>query len=111
MPRILTRDRDNPERLRSEAAYAHLCGVAPIPVSSGRTNRHRLNRAGDRAANSALYTIALCRMRNEPRTRAYIQRRTQQGLSKKDILRCLKRYIAREVHTAILADLEALTTT
>jgi transposase len=102
---------DNPERLRSEAAYAHLCGVAPIPVSSGRTNRHRLNRAGDRAANSALYTIALSRMRNEPRTLAYIQRRTQQGLSKKDILRCLKRYIAREVHTAILADLTALAIT
>jgi transposase len=108
---LLTTAGDNPDRLRSEAAYAHLCGVAPIPVSSGRTNRHRLNRAGDRAANSALYTIALCRMRSEPRTRAYIQRRTQQGLSKKDILRCLKRYIAREVHTAILADLEALTTT
>jgi transposase len=102
---------DNPERLRSDAALAHLCGVAPIPVSSGRTDRHRLNRAGDRAANSALYTIALCRMRNDPRTRAYVDRRTKQGLSKKEILRCLKRYIIREVHTALLADFTALTTT
>lgn len=101
---------DNSERLRSEAAFAHLCGVAPIPVSSGRTDRHRLDRAGDRAANNALYTIALCRMRNDPRTRAYVDRRTKQGLSKKDILRCLKRYIAREAHTALLADLTSLNT-
>jgi transposase len=92
---------DNPERLRSEAAFAHLCGVAPIPASSGRTDRHRLNRAGDRAANSALYTIALCRMRNDPRTRAYVDRRTKQGLSKKEILRCLKRYIARETYSLL----------
>jgi transposase len=101
---------DNPDRLRSEAALAHLCGAAPIPASSGRTDRHRLNRGGDRAANNALHTIVLCRMRYDPRTRAYVQRRTKQGLSKKEIMRCLKRYIVREVHTALLADFAALTT-
>ena len=80
---------DNPQRLRSEAAFAHLCGVAPIPASSGRTDRHRLNRGGDRRANHALWRIALVRMRCHPPTRAYVQRRTKQGLSKPDILRCL----------------------
>jgi transposase len=101
---------DNPDRLRCEAALAHLCGAAPIPASSGRTDRHRLNRGGDRAANNALHTIALSRMRYEPRTRAYVERRTKQGLSKKEIMRCLKRYIVREVHTALLADFTALNT-
>jgi transposase len=89
---------DNPQRLRSEAAFAHLCGTAPIPASSGRTHRHRLNRGGDRRANNALWRIALVRMRCHPPTRAYVQRRTKQGLSKLDIMRCLKRYIAREVY-------------
>ena len=89
---------DNPQRLRGEAAFAHLCGVAPIPASSGRTDRHRLNRGGDRHANNALWRIALVRMRCHPPTRAYVQRRTKQGLSKLDIMRCLKRYIAREVY-------------
>jgi transposase len=89
---------DNPQRLRGEAAFAHLCGVAPIPASSGRTHRHRLNRGGDRHANNALWRIALVRMRCHPPTRAYVERRTKQGLSKLDILRCLKRYIAREVY-------------
>jgi transposase len=93
---------DNPNRLHNEAAFAHLCGVAPLPASSGRTNRHRLNRGGDRAANHALHTIALSRMRWDPRTRAYLTRRTTQGLSKKEIMRCLKRYIARDIHTALL---------
>jgi transposase len=101
---------DNPDRLRSEAALAHLCGAAPIPASSGRTDRHRLNRGGDRAANNALHTIVLCRMRYHPRTRDYVERRTKQGLTKKEIMRCLKRYIVREVHTALLADFAALTT-
>jgi transposase len=101
---------DSPDRLRSEAALAHLRGAAPIPASSGRTDRHRLNRGGDRAANHALYEITLCRMRHDPRTRAYLQRRTKQGLSKKEIMRCLKRYIVREVHTALLADFAALNT-
>lgn len=89
---------DNPDRLRSEAAFAHLCGAAPIPASSGRTDRHRLNRGGDRAANAALYRIVLCRLRWDPRTRHYVERRTKQGLTKPEIIRCLKRYIAREIY-------------
>ncbi len=96
---------DNPDRLTSEAAFAHLCGVAPIPASSGRTQRHRLNRGGDRQANHALWRIAMTRLRYDQRTRAYRDRRAAQQLSNKDILRCLKRYIAREVHRAILTDL------
>jgi transposase len=102
---------DNPHRLRSEAALAHLCGAAPIPASSGRTDRHRLNRAGDRAANSSLYIIALCRMRYDPRTKAYVERRTKQGLTKKEIIRCLKRYIVREVHSALLQDFQRMAST
>jgi transposase len=100
---------DNPHRINTEAALAHLCGAAPIPASSGRRDRHRLNRGGDRQANRALHTIALIRLRHDPRTRHYMQRRTHEGLSKRDILRCLKRYIAREIHTTLLADLAALT--
>lgn len=92
---------DNPDRLASEAAFAHLCGAAPIPASSGRRDRHRLNRGGDRAANHALHTIVLCRMRHDERTRAYVERRTGQGLSKKDIMRCLKRHVAREVYKVL----------
>ena len=96
---------DNPQRITSESSFAHLCGVAPIPASSGKTTgRHRLNRGGDRAANAALYRIALCRLRHDPATRSYVQRRTTDGKSKKDIIRCLKRYIAREVYTAIQTD-------
>jgi len=89
---------ENTERLRSEAAFAMLCGVAPIPASSGKTHRHRLNRGGDRQANAALYRITLCRLRWDKRTQAYMQRRTTEGLSKKDIIRCLKRLIAREIY-------------
>jgi len=96
---------DNPERLRSEAALAALCGVSPLPASSGKTTRHRLNRGGDRAANNALWTIAMVRMRSDPRTRAYVDRRTQEGLSGKEIHRCLKRYLVRELYPLILADL------
>lgn len=92
---------DNPDRLRSEASFAHLCGVAPIPASSGRTHRHRLSRGGDRAANNALYTIVLTRLRNDPRTQAYLDRRTAEGLSKPEIIRCLKRHVAREVYRAL----------
>jgi transposase len=99
---------DNPDRLRSEAALAHLCGVAPIPASSGRKDRHRLNRGGDRAANNALHTIVLCRMRYDQRTREYADRRTKQGLGKKEIMRCLKRYVVREVHTALLTDFQII---
>jgi len=75
-----------------------LCGVAPIPASSGKTNRHRLNRGGDRQANAALYRVVLSRMRWDQRTRAYVARRTTEGLSKKEIIRCLKRPIAREIY-------------
>lgn len=89
---------DNPERLRSESAFAMLCGVAPLPASSGKTRRHRLNRGGDRQANAALYRIVMCRLRWDPRTRAYMERRTREGLSKKEIMRCLKRYTAREIY-------------
>ena len=89
---------DNPDRLHSEAAFAALCGASPIPASSGKTKRHRLNHGGDRQANRALYTIALSRMAHDDRTRAYVQRRTKEGLSKKEIIRCLKRYIARELY-------------
>jgi transposase len=92
---------ENPERMRSEAAFAHLTGAAPIPASSGRTHRHRLNRGGDRAANNALHTIVLVRMRYDQRTRAYVERRTTEGLSKKEIMRCLKRFVAREVYHAL----------
>jgi transposase len=89
---------DNPDRLHSEAAFASLCGVSPVPASSGKTKRHRLNRGGDRQANRALYTITISRMAHDPRTRAYVERRTKEGLSKKEIIRCLKRYIARELY-------------
>ena len=97
----------NAERIRDEAAFAHLCGVAPIPASSGKTSRHRLNFGGDRQANAALYLIAVCRLRYCQRTRAYAARRTAEGRSKRDILRCLKRYIAREIFNALRADLAA----
>ena len=93
---------DNPHRLRSQAAFAMLCGAAPLPASSGRTQRHRLNRGGDRQANCALYQIVLCRLRWDPGTRAYAQRRTAEGMGKKEIIRCLKRYIAREAYAALL---------
>jgi transposase len=102
---------DNPARLRSEASFAHLCGVAPIPASSGRTDRHRLNRGGDRQANAALYRIVLSRLRWDARTRAYVERRTRQGLSKMDIVRCLKRYVAREVYTVLTSTNHAASTT
>jgi transposase len=92
---------DNPERLRSEAGFAALCGVSPVPASSGRTVRHRLNRGGDRAANSALHIIAIGRLRTDTRTKAYVARRIAEGHSKLEAIRCLKRYIAREVYTLI----------
>jgi transposase len=98
----------NIERLPSEAAFAHLCGASPIPASSGQTRRHRLNYGGDRQANRALHMVAVCRLRSCARTRAYAERRTAEGLSKKEVLRCLKRSIAREVYRALRADLAAL---
>ena len=89
---------DNPDRLRSEASFAMMCGVCPIPASSGKTQRHRLNRGGNRQANSALHMVVVCRMRTDERTRAYVARRTLEGLSKREIMRCLKRYVAREIY-------------
>ncbi len=89
---------DNPERLHSEAAFAHLCGAAPVEASSGKVVRHRLNPHGNREANRALYVVALNRMRRDVRTQAYVARRTAEGKSKREIIRCLKRYIAREVY-------------
>ncbi|MGC4749110.1 IS110 family transposase [Micromonospora sp. DT201] len=105
---LLTTAGDNPDRLHSEAALAHLCGAAPIPASSGRVRRHRLHRGGDRGANHALHTIALCRMRYDQQTQTYVHRRITEGLSKQEILRCLKRYIVRDVYTALRADFAAL---
>ena len=93
-----------------EAAFAHLCGVAPIPASSGRTHRHRLNRGGDRRSNHALWRIALVRMHCYPPTRAYVQRRTTQDLPELNIMRSLKRYIARELYHH-LTDPSAVTPT
>jgi transposase len=93
---------DNPERLASEGAFAHLCGVAPIPASSGTTRRHRLDRGGNRDANRALYLLALGRLGRDPRTRAYAARRRAQGLSTPEILRCLKRYLARELFRVLV---------
>lgn len=89
---------DNPQRLRSEAAFAHLCGVAPIPASSGKTDRHRLNRGGNRHANSALWRIVLTRMASDPATRRYVERRLADGCTKREIMRCLKRYVARQLY-------------
>src|SRR5215207_8372721 len=95
----------NIERLRGEAAFASLCGASPIPASSGKTTRHRLNYGGDRDANRALHMIAVCRLRYCERTRAYAQRRTAEGKTKPEIIRCLKRYIARETYHTLTADL------
>jgi len=92
---------DNHQRITSETKFAMLCGVAPLPASSGKTTRHRLNRGGDRQANAALYRVVLVRLRWDPRTRDYMQRRTKDGLSKKEIIRCLKRYVARELYQLI----------
>ena len=89
---------DNPERLKTEASFARLCGVAPIPVSSGKVSRLRLNPGGDRQANAALWHIVITRMSADARTKLYVERRTREGLSKKEIIRVLKRYVAREVY-------------
>lgn len=90
----------NPDRFATEAQFAKLCGVCPIPASSGKTSRHRLNRGGDRRANRALHAIVLVRLRYDPRTRAYLQKRTSEGRTHKEIVRCLKRFVAREIfHT------------
>jgi transposase len=94
---------DNPQRLRSEASFASLCGVSPIEASSGKIIRHRLNRGGNRDANRALYMICLARMGRDRRTREYVARRTTEGKSKREIIRCLKRYVAREVYRVLIS--------
>jgi len=93
---------DNPERLRSEAAFAHHCGVSPIDASSGLTIRKRLNRGGDRIANQALWRIVMVRMVHDPATRSYVERRTREGRSKREIIRSLKRYLARQLYRHLL---------
>ena len=92
---------DNADRIESEAGFAALCGVSPVPASSGKVTRHRLNRGGDRAANSALHIIAIGRLRTDPRTKAYVAKRVGEGHSKLEAIRCLKRYTAREVFSLI----------
>lgn len=101
---------DNPERLKSESSFAHLCGVAPIPASSGKTNRHRLHRGGDRRANQALHTAVIVRLRYSDQARSYAERRRSEGKSTPEIIRCQKRYLAREVFTALRQDYLALAT-
>lgn len=92
---------ENPQRLNSESGLAALCGVSPVPVSSGKTNRHRLNRGGDSAANSALHIIAIGRLQIDARTQEYVAKRVAEGHSKMEALRCLKRYISHEVFTLL----------
>src|SRR5207245_2383418 len=93
---------------RGEGAFAALCGASPVPASSGKTTRHRLNYGGDRQANRTLHLIVVCRLRYCQRTRAYAKRRTAEGKTEPEIMRCLKRYIARETYHTLLADLTAL---
>lgn len=102
---------DNPQRLRSEAAFAALCGTNPIPASSGKTNRYRLNRGGDRQANAALHRAVITRMHWHDPTKAYVERRTAEGKTKPEIMRCLKRYLARQVYRCLLPAVADQTTT
>jgi transposase len=93
---------DNPHRMRNEAAFAHLCGVAPLPASSGKTTRHRLNPGGNRQANHALWRIVFTRMSSDERTRKYVARRLAEGKTIREIMRMLKRYVARELYTQLV---------
>jgi len=102
---------DNPQRLRSQAAFAALCGTNPIPASSGKTNRYRLNRGGDRQANAALHRAVVTRMHWHEPTKAYVERRTAEGKTKPEIMRCLKRYLARQVYRCLLPTVGNQTTT
>ena len=88
---------DNPQRIRSEAAFAKLCGVCPVPASSGKSSRSRLNRGGNRQANAALYRVVIVRMYHHRPTIEYVRKRTAEGKTKREIIRCLKRFVAREV--------------
>jgi len=99
---------DNRDRLRSEASFAHLCGSAPIDASSGLIKRKRLNPRGDRAANEALWRIVMVRMSSDPQTRRYVDRRTREGKSKREIIRCLKRYVARQVFNDLARAVDTL---
>ena len=94
---------DNPARLRSDASFSILCGSSPLPASSGQTKRHRLNRGGDRQANAALYRIVMTRLRWHDQTKAYMRRRLNEGKSKAEVIRCLKRYVAREIYQVLTA--------
>ena len=94
---------DNPERIRSEAAFAKLCGAYPVPASSGKVSRHRLNRGGDRRANAALHRVVVVRMRRHGPTLDYVRRRTAECKSKREIIRCLKRYVTREIFGRLCA--------
>ncbi len=94
---------DNPERIRSEAAFAKLCGACPVPASSGKTSRHRLNRGGNRQANAALHRVVVTRLRGHPPTLDYVRRRTIEGKTKPEIIRCLKRYVGREIFRYLCA--------
>lgn len=98
---------DNPDRLRSEASFAALCGVNPLEASLGKTSRRRLNRGGDRQANFALYRIAICRLRCDARTRDYLTRRIAEGKTRREAIRCLKRYLAREIYRIIISPPQA----
>jgi transposase len=100
---LLTAVGDNPERIRSEAAFAAICGASPLQASSGNSRHHRLNRGGNRQANATLHGIAVVRLRWHEQTRSYAERRKAEGLSNKDILRCLKRFIAREVFHLLMS--------
>lgn len=98
---LLTAAGDNPQRMGSEASFAALCGVSPVEASSGKTQRRRLNRGGDRQAKFPLYTIVLARLRWDTRTRDYVERRISEGKTRREAIRCLKRYIAREIYQTI----------
>lgn len=99
---------DNPDRLSNSRAFAAVCGVSPVDTSSGLQTHHRLNKGGNRQANSALWTIAMTRMRHDEETKKYTARRTEEGLAKRSIIRCLKRYIANETYKAIIHDLKTV---
>ena len=100
----------NPERLHGDAAPAALCGANPVEASSGKTSRHRLNRGGDRAASNALWVIAHVRTISDPRTRAFVAKRTATGNSRREIMRMLQRYIARELYPRIIEALRTVAT-
>ncbi len=104
--KLLSLAGDDPTRLKSQAAFAALCGTSPVEASSGKTKRHRLNRGGDRQANNALYTIAMVRMMHHPETKAYVERRLTEGKTRREIRRCIMRNLARRLYPLLIADLQ-----